>query len=521
MKKIREYAKMWWVWTIVIALLIAAAVIVKSGEPISPSREVKAVRGTVQEEVGVTGTVEPASAVDLSFEKGGKITSAPKNVGDAVTTNEVVVRIDNSELIAELAQAEAMVRYQEAKLAELLAGARPEQISASQSKVSDLQDSLVTAQQSLVAAIQTGYSAADDAIHGKTDEFYTNPDTNPEINPLIDSNPETSANSGRASVGATLADLQSLSSSVTADTSLPGTSDQAKDDLGEVKLFLDSIALNVNMLTYNSASSTSLSQATITQWKADLSSARTEVNTAITTILDADNNLKNAEDAVTSAQGELSIEQAGSVPEDIEAQEAEVSEAEASVQSIDAEIDQTYLRSPIDGVITIQNAKVGELATANIPLVSVISSAQFEIEANVAESDIAEVKVGEQANVTLDAYGLGVNFPATVVTIDPAETLVDGVPTYKTTLQFTDEDSRIRSGMTANVDILGDSHVDVIEVPQRAIVEHDGKTYVSLVKGNTATEVPVTVGIKGYDGMTEILSGIDEGDTVVANAASS
>ena len=62
--------------------------------------------------------------------------------------------------------------------------------------------------------------------------------------------------------------------------------------------------------------------------------------------------------------------------------------------------------------------------------------------------------------------------------VDPAETIIDGVATYKTTLQFTDEDVRIKSGMTANVDITGLEKKDVLAVPQRAVFARAGHRFV-------------------------------------------
>src|SRR5581483_10901237 len=101
------------------------------------------------------------------------------------------------------------------------------------------------------------------------------------------------------------------------------------------------------------------------------------------------------------------------------------------------------------------------------------SDTKFQIDANIAEADIAKVALGQKATVTLDAYGPDVVFNATVIKIDPAETIVDGVPTYKTTFQFDTPDDRIKSGMTANIDIQGDSHTDVLAVPERAVIDHN------------------------------------------------
>jgi len=147
-----------------------------------------------------------------------------------------------------------------------------------------------------------------------------------------------------------------------------------------------------------------------------------------------------------------------------------------------------------------------------------MSNAQFQIEANIPEADIAKVKPGQTANVTLDAYGPDVLFHASVVSVDPAETIVDGVPTYKTTFQFEGTDARIKSGMTANIDIQGQMHENVLSVPQRAVVNHNGKKYVTIKTGkNTTKEVVVSLGLRGSDGAIEITDGLSVGDEVVVS----
>jgi HlyD family secretion protein len=148
---------------------------------------------------------------------------------------------------------------------------------------------------------------------------------------------------------------------------------------------------------------------------------------------------------------------------------------------------------------------------------SVQSDGQYKIEAFVPEADIAKVSLKDSADVTLDAYGADTHFPATVTLIDPAETVLEGVPTYKVTLQFNLPDARIRSGMTANTDIMTAEADNVVSVPSRAILDDKGAKSVRILNadGITFTTVPVTVGIKGSDGTTQIISGIAAGQKIV------
>lgn len=93
--------------------------------------------------------------------------------------------------------------------------------------------------------------------------------------------------------------------------------------------------------------------------------------------------------------------------------------------------------------------------------------------------------------------------------------MIEGVATYKTTFQFTKEDQRIKSGMTANIDILTDKRENVITIPQRAVVSQNGDKIVKISEGENIKEVKVKTGLRGSDGNIEILEGVGEGDKVV------
>ncbi len=195
-------------------------------------------------------------------------------------------------------------------------------------------------------------------------------------------------------------------------------------------------------------------------------------------------------------------------------------QAEATAQLTQIQINKNILRSPISGVLTKQDAKVGQIVSANTPIASVISQNKFEIEANIAEADIAKVKIGDSAQITLDAYGNDVVFEAKTVSIDPAETIIEGVATYKTKFQFIKEDDRVKSGMTANIAILTDKRENTIVIPQRAVITRDGNKFVLVDTGAAQPEErQIKTGLRGSDGNIEILEGINEGEKIVASPA--
>ena len=207
---------------------------------------------------------------------------------------------------------------------------------------------------------------------------------------------------------------------------------------------------------------------------------------------------------------------AGSSSEEISAQEAKVKSAEANVKNYEAEMAKAFIKSPIDGIITKKDIKIGETISSNQLVISIISKSNFEIEANVPEADISKIKIGDPAGLTLDAYSNEIIFQAKVIAVEPAETIIEGVPTYKTTLQFIGEDGRIKSGMTADINILTAKKENVIAVPQRAIAIKNNEKFVKVMSSEKEIkEVKVETGLRGSDGNIEIISGINEGDKVI------
>ncbi len=145
-----------------------------------------------------------------------------------------------------------------------------------------------------------------------------------------------------------------------------------------------------------------------------------------------------------------------------------------------------------------------------------LASDSFLIESYIPEIAIADVAVGDTAQVYLDAYGQNVPFDARVSLIDPAETERDGISTYKTTLQFISPDERIRSGLTANMTISTEHKANALVIPQGALIRRGEDTFVKLLIDEELVERQVTTGLSSV-GHIEIVSGLSAGDILVLN----
>jgi len=467
----------------------------------------------LSQEVNVTGKVKPARKVDLAFESSGKVSGVTVKVGDRVYIGQTLAYLNNAQYQAQYLQAQASLDAEQSRLDELRKGTRSEEIEIQKTKVRNAEDAFLDAKINLKNYIKDSYTKVDDSIRNKVDQFITNPlSSNPQLEFL--SSYELEVESGRVIIQGVL-DSWSV---MTMDESLliNDINNQAKitqEKLSQVSSFLDVVAMTVNGLTPNS----SLTQTTIDGYKLDVITARTNINTAINNLASAKEKLRTAETNVMLERQELQLKQSGSTAEQISAQEARVKSADANVKNYLALIAKTVISSPINGVVTKKEIEVGEIVQPNAVAISVISTSQYEIETNIPEADVSKIKIGNKAEVTLDAYENDVFFNAHVTSIEPAETIIEGVSAYKSILQFDEKDERIKSGMTANIDILTDSREGVLAVPFRAIKTEDGK-YVEVLGEDGQTEDRlVEVGMRSSDGKIEIISGLKEGEMVITS----
>ncbi len=501
----------WGIVLVVVVLGTAAYIVFGAGKKAAPEIVVVK-RGNIAQEVSVTGQVKPIQSVDLGFDIAGRVARVPVAVGDHVNRGDLLVALDAGDLQAQLAEAQANVDAEQANLDSLEAGTRPEELQLSAAKVTSAQVAVGQSLQAFTDALRDAQVKADDAIRNKVDPFFTTPQTNPQlVFSITDPQLQLDLESMRLSLEGRLTAWRAAVASFTTSTDPTALDTMTQADLALVQTFLGKVTLALNNLTPYGG----LAQATIDGWRANVSTARANIGLAITDLTTAREAYLNAETAVTVAENQYALDAASSTPEDIAAQTARVEQAQGSVDSIRAQIAKTYILSPLAGVVTQQDAKVGQAATPNTPLTGVMGDGGLEIEADIAEADIAKVAVGQSAAVTLDAYGPGVQFPATVVKIDPAETILEGVATYKTTLQFVQKDDRVKSGMTANVDITTAEHDNVLVLPQYAVTNANGVHTVQVERGAKVETVTVTTGLRSLDGTTEILSGLAEGDQVV------
>ncbi|MCF6368615.1 efflux RND transporter periplasmic adaptor subunit [Rhizobium halophilum] len=152
--------------------------------------------------------------------------------------------------------------------------------------------------------------------------------------------------------------------------------------------------------------------------------------------------------------------------------EASVQSAEASLRLAEVSLGKSKIISPIDGVILTRDVEPGQTVASslNAPVLFTIAGdlRQMELQVAVDEADVGQVREGQEAKFSVDAYP-DQDFPAEIQTIRYASETVSNVVTYKAILSVENDDLLLRPGMTATADITVQSVEDALLVPNAAL----------------------------------------------------
>ncbi len=531
------------------------------------------------QKVNVVSQVKAKESINLAFQTSGRVNEINFEIGEKIEKGDVIMELNNDQLNASLSQKRASLQSAQAvlnkyksslksaqfKLEELRKGSKPEEIKVYESKVEQAKASLKTAQSNLKqvknkaeveinnlyddvdSILNNAFLEADDAINYQIDAMFKNDNSEkPELTfTTSNSQAKIDIKSKRPEITKVVNELENNidnNSTIEKEQSL----ESSKENLIEIRKFLNRLRDALN-------SAVGLSDTTLTTYKSNINTARSNINTVISNIetqqqlissqkVVNENNIETAQNRVSEAEenlevakNNLKLTQSGATEEqikiqqsnieqarlNIESQKATIQQTKAEIQSILTSIQETKLISPINGILVKKKVNIGEVVSSNQIVALVNSEGQYEIEANVPEMDISKVQIGDKAEVSLDAYKEEV-FKAKVVEIAPAETIIDGLTTYETTLYFINENKKIKSGMTADVDIITEEKKNTLVVPGRVIIREDNKTFVKKLITNkkgeqTIKQVEVEVGIKGAIGEVEILKGLKQGDELIVS----
>ncbi len=207
--------------------------------------------------------------------------------------------------------------------------------------------------------------------------------------------------------------------------------------------------------------------------------------------------------------------------------EATVQQRQASLDAAQVNLDYTDIVSPVDGTVVSRNVTMGQTVAASFqtPTLFLIATdlERMQVDANVSESDIGGIKLGNKASFTVDAYPKR-TFEGTVSQVRQSPQTVQNVVTYDIVISVSNSDLTLMPGMTAASRIVVDQRDDVLRVPNQALryvpkslaaTARSDHAQIWVLRDGNPVSVPVVAGLDD-DNFTEIVSGdIKPGDLII------
>jgi HlyD family secretion protein len=207
--------------------------------------------------------------------------------------------------------------------------------------------------------------------------------------------------------------------------------------------------------------------------------------------------------------------------------QAQVLQSRSSLDQLNEQLSYTTLVSPMDGEILSRDVELGDAVSSILVLGSTATlvmtigdTHQVYVQGKVDEADIANVYLGQPARIKVESFRDKV-FSGKVTKIAPLGVEKDNVTTFEVRVSIDNSSGELKANMTANAEILVEEHKNTLFVPEQALTYDNVKNASVKVPDSKAKDgersVPVKVGVANGSN-TEILSGVNEGDTVVLAA---
>ncbi|MFA6421820.1 MAG: efflux RND transporter periplasmic adaptor subunit [Candidatus Buchananbacteria bacterium] len=518
-------------------------------------------RGTIVSSISGSGQVSASNQIDITSKAASTITDLKVQKGQEVKEGDILVSLDAKDAVSSVRDAQISLDNANLSLQKLKNGSTESEITASKLQLDSAQKNYDQAKGDLEvaktkadtdlnntyddakSALQSVYSSLDDSLNRQLDGIFINNNTdNAKLSFLTaDSSAEYDTYNLKIKAKNLLSEMKDFLQNYPSDhLTIDNKLSEFSSDLTMMQNFFSRLSDAVNgAIVTNSVSQSTISgyKSTVASLKSTGNSSVNSINTQIRNIANqkttnvnnirsAENKIADASTSLTKAGNDLKDLQVGSDPLDIRAQELQVAKAQINLSNAQEKLADYTIKASFDGVIAEVPIKKGDNVTANGAILSLITKQQIA-EISLNEVDAASVKVGQLVTLTLDAIE-GLSITGKVADVDSLGTVSQGVVSYNTKVTFDTQDSRVKPGMSISASIITNTSQNVLTVPNSAIKNSNGSTYVEVLDesglttvatGVTSKTAPrqqqVVVGLSD-DSYTEIVSGLDEGAKVVS-----
>ena len=478
-------------------------------------------RGNLSASITVVGELEAVQHETLAFERmsgTAPLLSLEVRAGNTVKAGQVLATIDPAPYKQALDQAKSDLQAAEEKLADLQTPVTALEIAQADLKVAQAEFQLEQAKDTL------------------------NNLQNPDIAAL-----QADVVKARSDLAQAQSDLVALQTDRTTEEKLTKLRDAEATPAAEyarlaAETYSDAYYQDRLQLAYNKMKDAQDTRVTAEiQQQIDLLRAQMSVAKAKQALADAEEALVDARaggDALALAKAQLAVREAevtlagakedrakldeGTDATELAAARADVDKKRLAVTEAEADLAGTNLVAPFDGTVLQTHTTAGATIAANTPIVTVANLKELQVVASVDETTIRQVKVGQRARISFDAFP-GQTFRGEVLEVPLQGTLQGNVMVYEVPVSLTGvEGLPLLVGMTANVQINIGTVENALLVPTMALQKVGGK-YTVLVPNGSDPEgepesVPVEVGLSNGT-YTQIVKGLNEGDQVVVQIA--
>src|SRR5579884_217756 len=499
-------------------------------------------RGDLVETVSATGSVTAQTGAQVKI--GSQITGTIKrlyaDVGSYVKAGQVIAELNLPDIQAQLAQAEANLAAAKTRLLQQETGVGMQRTQVS-SAVAQAQAQLRSAQARLRSAqaaaklqsaqTPTDIKRAETAVKAAQAALSTARSNLAQVKASANlqvANAQEQLNQARATAQNSSVNLKRQQELLKKGFVAASVVDAAlaADEVNQSQV--KAAQQNVQLVKDKVAADLQAAQDQVTQAEQNLASAQAALVAAQAgpyqdAAKQAD--VANAQAEVRQAQANLQAALGNTTQnvlkqQDIQQAQEAVRQAQGQVDYYKAQLDKTFIRSPISGTVLQLASQQGETLAAGLSaptLIIVADLNRLQVDVYVDETDIGKVRLGQEADVTVDAFPKHV-FKGKVAKIASGSTIQQGVITYDVTIAIHDPKHRLKPDMTASATIQTGKRENVLLVPSEAVkVGTRGSTVSVLTKKDGKTEIDrKRVKTGGSDGVhTEIRDGLKEGETVV------
>jgi len=221
--------------------------------------------------------------------------------------------------------------------------------------------------------------------------------------------------------------------------------------------------------------------------------------------------LDNCSVDLKAAQDNLNLLIEKSGPQSTQAAAAQVAQSQAGVNSAQIQLNNATITSPISGVVSAKDVKVGQLASGQSGSVTIIDSSSFIAEVNVPDKVVSKIQVGQSVQASVSALD-NKKVTGVIDKISPNSNSKDNSYTVK--VKIDNSTGELKAGMFARVSLPSEKKDNILTVPNEALKMENNVNYLYVVDNGKVKKVSVDVGISN-EKVTEITGNIKEGIGVI------